>query len=57
MKLRKDDPIYYRDKLKKLIEQAKDEGLKVSGEHLDNGVRIYFKASNGDTAGVGLTEN
>ncbi|WP_187291536.1 hypothetical protein [Clostridium novyi] len=57
MGLRKDDPVYYSTKIKELIEQAKNEGLMIKGEHLKNGVKIYFKASNGDISGVILTEN
>lgn len=29
MALRKDDPVYYKDKIKKLVQQARDNGLEV----------------------------
>lgn len=54
--LQKNDPIYYRDKLNKLFDGAIKEGLEVEIE-VDignNTVNIYFKASNGDTAGIHL---
>jgi hypothetical protein len=55
MSLRKDDPIYYRNKIRDLIKQALEQGLKVEGEIIEGGVRIYFEADNGDIAGVNLT--
>lgn len=57
MSLRKDDPIYYKKKIGDLIKQALNEGLKVKGEKLDNGVKIYFEADNGDIAGITMTED
>ena len=30
MRLRKDDPVYYKEKINKLIREAKENGLKVS---------------------------
>jgi hypothetical protein len=63
MKLRKDDPVYYKLAFNSLIKQAYKEGLKVSYEvtedyeGLINGIRIYFKSDNGDTALVDLTDN
>lgn len=56
-KLRKDDPIYYKEMLNNLFKQALNEGLTVQVQHLKNGVKIYFKASNVDIAGVDLLEN
>lgn len=29
MRLRKDDPVYYKEKINKLIREAKENGLKV----------------------------
>lgn len=55
MNLRKDDPIYYRNMVRDLIKQALEEGLKIEGEMIEGGVRIYFEADNGDIAGVDLT--
>lgn len=57
MKLRKDDPIYYRNKLNALIGQALEEGLKIRCEVLENGVRIYFEASNGDSTATDLLDS
>jgi len=57
MKFRKDDPMYYRDKISNLIKQAIDEGLKVEVKHLDKGARLLFKADNGDIVGVKLTDS
>lgn len=57
MALRKDDPIYYRNKISGLLKQALEEGLKITAENLENGTRLYFEASNGDIAGVNLTED
>ncbi len=56
MRFRKDDPMYYRDKIKKILEQALEEGLKVEVKHLNNGAQLLFKADNGDVVGVDLTE-
>lgn len=56
MDLREDDPIYYKVKLNKLINQALENGLTITGKHLDNGMIIAFEASNGDVCGVELTE-
>jgi len=56
MRFRKDDPMYYRDKIKKILEQALKEGLKVELKYLNNGAQLLFKADNGDVVGVDLTE-
>ena len=53
--LRKDDPLYYKQKIGELMTQALSEGLKVEVTILGNGAKIFFKASNGDVAGVILT--
>lgn len=53
MELRKDDPVYYL-KIRKLIKQAKDEGLSVE---LATGGSIYLVISskeNGDTISIDL---
>lgn len=55
MKLRKDDPIYYRNKLVKLLNQAIEENVEIQCGVLNDGIKIYFK--NGmDIASVDLTE-
>jgi hypothetical protein len=54
MTIQKDDPIYYKIQLNKLINQAKSNGLKVWGEDLRKEVFMYFEAGNGDIAGVGI---
>lgn len=56
MELRKDDPVYYKKKISELIKQAMQEGLKVNVKILENGIKVYFKADNGDVAGVDLSE-
>lgn len=55
MGLREDDPVYYKVKLNELINQALENGLTITGKHLENGVIIAFEASNGDTCSVELT--
>lgn len=57
MALRKDDPVYYKKKIGDLIKQAIEEGLDVKVDILNDGVRLYFKADNGEVAGVNLLEN
>ena len=56
MTFRKDDTMYYRDKITKLIHQAKQNGLKVVGGTIPNGIKIYFEAPNGDIMGINLTK-
>ncbi|KGN00841.1 hypothetical protein IRP63_16325 [Clostridium phage CWou-2020a] len=56
MGLRKDDPVYYKLKLRELIEQAKNEGLRIQSKYIESGARINFIAKNGDVAGVDLGE-
>ncbi|AUN23742.1 hypothetical protein RSJ21_00105 (plasmid) [Clostridium botulinum] len=38
MALRKDDPVYYKAQLKKLLQQAKNNGLKI----IEEGGRVGF---------------
>ena len=44
MAVRKDDPMYYREKINKLILEAKENGLKVYGDKDENNTYIYFEA-------------
>ena len=44
MAVRKDDPMYYRDKINKLILEAKQNGLKVYGDSSSDAVHVYFEA-------------
>lgn len=44
MSVRKDDPMYYREKIRKLILEAKQNGLKVYGDNSNNAVHVYFEA-------------
>lgn len=57
MGLRKDDPVYYKQKLNDLFKQAWSKGLTVQVKHIKDGVRISFIADNGDIAGVELIDN
>ncbi|MBZ9608655.1 hypothetical protein G9F73_012635 [Clostridium estertheticum] len=55
MALRKDDPIYYRNKINDLIKQAKENKLMVYVP--DNRMYLSFKCiRNGDTCSVNLEE-
>lgn len=56
MGLRKDDPVYYKLRLKKLIKQALEQGVSLQIVHLNDGARVSFVANNGDVAGVDLLE-
>ncbi|MBU5486421.1 hypothetical protein KQI86_19150 [Clostridium sp. MSJ-11] len=56
MELRKDDPVYYKKKIGDLIKQAINEGLEITVDVLNNGIRLNFKADNGEIAGVKLLE-
>lgn len=48
MQLRKDDPVYYKDKIIKLIKQARDNGLYV---YMPEGEKyICFKSPGGEIA-------
>lgn len=57
MRLRTDDPIYYRDKINGLIKQAFDNGLKIQTKIYNDKISLLFKADNGDTAEVILNYN
>ena len=50
--LRRDDPVYYKRKLKDLIEGAQENGLKIQGVVISDNIQILFKSSNGECAGV-----
>lgn len=53
--LRKDDPIFYKIAISKLLKQAKENGLKISiGETPGKSITLYFEADNGDCVGVRL---
>lgn len=56
MKLRKDDPVYYKAEITKLIKQALENELEVIVKHNTDGISIYFKAENGECAAVVLSE-
>lgn len=48
MAIRKDDPMYYRNKINKLILEAKENRLKVYGakeERDENNIYVYFEAN------------
>lgn len=49
--LRKDDPIYYKEKITNLIKQAKGNGVLV---YMQNGYLSFSCETNGDTASVQL---
>lgn len=49
---RKDDPLYYRDKINKLLAQAQREGLKIIVTVKNDEGILQFEATNGDTAGI-----
>lgn len=57
MKLRIDDPIYYRNKINGLIKQAFDNGLKIQTKIYHDKIGLLFKAENGDTTEVVLNYN
>lgn len=44
--LRKDDPVYYKKQLQKLLQQAKDNGLKVIMEGNRVGFKYEFEVGN-----------
>ena len=54
LKLRKDDPIYYRNKINGLIREAFNNGLKIETKISIDKTIILFKADNGDIAEVAL---
>ena len=54
-KLSKDDPIYYKVAMNKLIKQAKENGLLIDYSIIENfsgvsEIRVNFEADNGDIA-------
>jgi len=54
-KLQKDDPVYYKVEMNRLIKQARANGLKIdyraSGKHYGTDeIKIHFEADNGDIA-------
>lgn len=54
-KLTKDDPLYYKTRLNKLINQARNNGLELSISYNSiSDIRINFEADNGDIASVHL---
>ncbi|MBC8590626.1 hypothetical protein [Wansuia hejianensis] len=52
MKLRKDDPIYYKLKINGLIVDAFKNGLNLETKIYKDKIGILFKAENGDVAEV-----
>lgn len=41
-KFRKDDPLYYKEELKKLIQQAEENGLQVCAADKHKFIFVYF---------------
>lgn len=61
MALTKDDPVYYKAEMNKLIKQAKDNGLEVGYEICCNGakitrVQVHFMNDIGEIAGATVYE-
>lgn len=57
MKLRKDDPVFYKQEISKLIAQAEENGLEVSGKipcGAEDVVLVQFKNDIGEVASVGV---
>lgn len=54
MALRKDDPIYYKEQLTKLITQAETEGFHVRCYKENNKMRISFEENEYNIASVSL---
>lgn len=50
MKLRKDDPIYYKLKINTLIKEAFENGLQIQTVSNEDILELIFKSDNGDTA-------
>lgn len=44
MKVQKNDPMYYKNQMAKLIKEAKENGLKVYGDKQGDNTYIYFEA-------------
>lgn len=57
MAVRKDDPMYYRNKVKDLIKEAQDNGLKVHSDKHHKGTYLYFEAHECEIWGVKLPED
>lgn len=57
MRLRKDDPVYYKVKINTLIKDAFDNGLKVDVKIYNDKVGLMFKSDNGDRAEAVLNYN
>lgn len=60
--LRKDDPVYYKTAINKLIKQAKENGLKIGFELLSNSnitvntIKVLFENDIGEVAGAVVYE-
>lgn len=54
MKLQKDDPVYYKAKIRDLMKEAREQGLEINVTSNTRGIEINFKANNGDSASVVL---
>lgn len=60
-RLTKDDPVYYKAEMNKLIKQAKENGLEVGYEIYSHGervtrVQVYFMNAIGEIAGSTVFE-
>ena len=56
MGLRKDDPVYYKVMLQRLLKQAKNNNLELSLGNRNDKSTLYFTADTGESAGVVLVE-
>lgn len=57
LRLRHDDPVYYKCAIQELLEEAKENGISISlGEDVGGQTKLYFKADNGECAGAVLLE-
>ena len=52
--LRKNDPVYYKAKIRDLMKEAREQGLEINVTSNISGIEINFKASNGESASVVL---
>lgn len=61
MNLRKDDPVYYKSKIIKLIKEARENGLEVYASKpyacYNAPIEINFEDSNGEIAAVQIKMN
>lgn len=60
-RLTKDDPVYYKVEMNKLIKQAKENGLQVGYEVCSQGakitrVQVHFMNTTGEIAGATVYE-